>query len=167
MALGVIFIHFAPGYAPDLSGYLFGSILAVTATDLVILVALDAAVLAVIWMFGRELTGISFDEEFATIVGMPVRGLYYLFLALVAAAIIALIKIVGVVLVTALLAMPTVIGRRFTDNMRVLMSLSVLISFAATYTGLAASYYLDMPAGSVIVLVLALGFFSTMLIKRN
>lgn len=166
MALGVIFIHFAPGYAPDLSGYLFGSILAVTATDLFILAVLDLIILGVVLLFERELTAISFDEELAVIVGMPVRALYYLFLALVAGVIIALIKMVGVVLVTALLAMPAVIGRRFVNDMRKLMVLSVVISLAATYAGLAASYYLDMPAGSVIVLVLAVAFFLTAAAKK-
>ncbi len=154
MALGIMFIHLSPGYAPDLFSYLFGSILTVPRADLVMMLMLDAAIVGIVTLFHREFLAMSFDEEFSTIVGVPTQTLYLLLLCLVGLSVVVLIRVVGVILVIALLTMPAAFSRRFTSNMNRLMLLSIVTGMAATVAGLFLSYAVDLPSGATIVLIL-------------
>ncbi len=154
MALGIVFIHLSPGYAPDLFSYLFGSILTVPRADLVMMLMLDAAIVGIVTLFHREFLAMSFDEEFSTIVGVPTQTLYLLLLCLVGLSVVVLIRVVGVILVIALLTMPAAFSRRFTSNMNRLMLLSIVTGMAATVAGLFLSYAVDLPSGATIVLIL-------------
>ena len=109
MAIGIIFISLTPGYAPDLFSYLFGSILTVTITDIIIMVILDIIIIAVISFLFNELHAISFDEEYCEILGINAKALYLLLLCLVALSIIILIRVVGIILIIALLTIPTLL----------------------------------------------------------
>ena len=166
MALGIIFMNLRAGYAPDLMSYLFGSILTVPRSDLIIMLALDLVVVVTVLCFYREFSSISFDEEFAGVVGVPARGLYLLLLCLVALSVVVLIRVVGVILVIALLTMPTAICRQFTHDLRRLMVLSALMGIVLTVAGLWLSYALDVASGPTIVLVLALVFLLTSAVGR-
>ena len=166
MALGIIFMNLRAGYAPDLMSYLFGSILTVPRSDLIIMLALDLVVVVAVLCFYREFSSISFDEEFAGVVGVPARGLYLLLLCLVALSVVVLIRVVGVILVIALLTMPTAICRQFTHDLRRLMVLSALMGIVLTVAGLWLSYALDVASGPTIVLVLALVFLLTSAVGR-
>ncbi len=167
MALGVIFIGFAPGYAPDLFSYLFGSILTVPFSDIVIMIILDLIIIITMMFFHREFQAISFDEEFAEIVGIPTKFLYIALLCLVALSIILLIRVVGVILVMALLTVPTSIAKQFTNKMKPLMIYSTLIAIVLNIIGLWLSYFLNLPSGATIVLVLAFAFFISSLLIRT
>ncbi|HDP98607.1 MAG TPA: metal ABC transporter permease [bacterium] len=166
MALGILFIGLTPGYAPDLFSYLFGSILTVTTSDLWIMFALDLVIISAVLVLFKELQAISFDEEFSAIVGVPAKGLYLLLLLLVALSIIVLIRVVGVILVIALLTIPTVIARQFTNRLKKLMLFSILSSVIFTMLGLWLSYSFNLPSGAAIVLLLAFVFFISAVVKR-
>lgn len=153
MALGILFIHLTPGYAPDLFSYLFGNILTVPRVDLVMMVILDAVIVVVVVVFYKEFLAISFDEEFSTVVGVPTT-MYVVLLCLVGLSVVVLIRVVGIILVIALLAMPAAIGRHYTYNINRLMILSTLIGVVITVTGLFISYVADLPSGATIVLLL-------------
>ena len=153
MAMGIIFIALTPGYAPDLFSYLFGNILTVPFFDLVLMLILDAAILLVVFLLYKEFLAVSFDEEFGTVVGIPTEALYLLLLGLIALTVVVLIRVVGVILVIALLTIPATTARQFTHSLRNMMALSVLIGAVCAVAGLWLSYELDLPSGATIVVV--------------
>lgn len=166
VALGIIFIAFSPGYAPDLFSYLFGSILTVSFSDLILMLFLDLIIILIVSLFFKELQAISFDEEFSVVVGIPARALYFLLLGLVALSVVILIKVVGVILVIALLTIPAVLSRQFTSNLKKLMIYAVLAGIIFTVAGLSLSYFFDLPSGATIVLVLSVVFFLSLIYRR-
>ncbi|MCD6479359.1 metal ABC transporter permease, partial [Candidatus Bathyarchaeota archaeon] len=101
MALGVLFISLKRGYVPELSAYLFGSILTVPTYELQLMAALDLIILMVVAFFFRELLHICFDEEFSEVVGVPVEPLYIALLCLISLSVIVLVRAVGVILTIA------------------------------------------------------------------
>jgi len=167
MAIGIVFISLTPGYAPDLFSYLFGSILTVSISDIYIMLLLDFIIIAVVLLMFKEFQALAFDEEFSSIVGVPTKILYLLLLSLVALSIIVLIRVVGVILVIALLTIPTVIVRQFTNRLKKLMIYSTICAVILTIAGLWLSYLFDMPSGATIVLVLAFVFFISSVFKRK
>ena len=159
MAIGIVFISLTPGYTPDLFSYLFGSILTVTTSDIVIMLLLDVIIIAVVLSMFKEFQALIFDEEFSSIVGVPTKMLYLLLLGLIALSIIVLIRVVGVILVIALLTIPTVIARQFTNRLKKLMFYSTICAVILTIAGLWLSYLFNLPSGATIVLVLSFVFF--------
>jgi zinc transport system permease protein len=172
MALGVIFINLTPGYAPDLMSYLFGNILTVPFSDILLMLALDVVIIGIVVVFYKEYLILSFDEEYATAVGMPVEKLYLLLLAMIALTVVVLIRVVGMILVIALLTFPAAMARLFTHNMKTMMLLSMLFGFVFTFGGLWLSYALSLPSGATIILLggtaLAISFgLSRLRFKNN
>ena len=166
MALGIIFIGLAPGYAPDLFSYLFGSILTVPVFDLFIMLILDISILIIVIVLFKELQATSFDEEFSEIAGVPTKAMHLLFLCLVALSVIVLIRAVGIILIMALLTLPTLIAKQWTQSLKKLMISSFGIAAVLTVLGLWISYWLDLASGATIVLVLIAAFLLCTLIKR-
>jgi zinc transport system permease protein len=165
MATGVIFINLTPGYAPDLFSYLFGSILTVSNTDLLIMLVLDLIIVAVVYIFRREFLAVSFDEEFSKVVGLPAILIYMLLLALAALSVVVLIKVVGVILIIALFTIPAAISKQYTFNLRKLMFLATFVGVILTTTGLILSYIFNLASGATIVIVLAAAFLISYYIK--
>jgi len=147
IAIGIIFISLTPGYAPDLFSYLFGNILTVPAFDLMLMLILDAVIIILVLLFYKEFLLLSFDEEFSTIVGVPTERLYLLLLCLIALTVVVLIRVVGIILVIALLTIPAALARQFTHNLKKMMLLSVLAGAVFTFSGLWLSYLLDLASG--------------------
>jgi len=171
MAVGIIFIYLTPGYAPDLMSYLFGNILTVPMTDIYLMLGLDLVIISIVVIFFKEYLILSFDEEYATAIGMPVEILYFLLLAMIALTVVVLIRVVGMILVIALLTFPAAMARLFTYDMKKMMILSVIFGFLFTLGGLWISYELNLPSGATIILlggvVLGLAFgVSRLFIKR-
>ncbi|WP_431063279.1 metal ABC transporter permease [Methanobacterium sp.] len=166
MALGVIFISLSPGYAPDLFSYLFGSILTVPYFDLTLMFILDLIILSTILLFHKEFLAISFDEEFSKVVGVPSESLYILLLCLVALSVVVLIKVVGVILVIALLSIPAAISKQFTYKIKNIMVLSIILGIILTFTGLWLSFVFDLASGATIVIVLGLAFLISIFLKK-
>ena len=152
MALGILFLSLSKSYTADLFGFLFGNILAVTRLDLLIIALLSICVLLMVKLFFKELLFLSFDEEMAKVSGVPAAFLYFMLLGLMAVTIVVSIKIVGIILVSALLVIPGAAGYRLTFNYRRMLLISVVVALASSLVGLGASYYLDLPSGATIVL---------------
>jgi zinc transport system permease protein len=153
MALGVIFIGLTPGYAPDLFSYLFGNILTVPSSDIFLMLFLDAVILIVVVMYYKEFLALCFDEDYARVASVNVKTLYFLLLVLVAITIVILIRIVGIVLVIALLTMPSAIAKQYTFRLHRMMLLSIIIGAVITMSGLWLSYQFDLPSGATIILL--------------
>ncbi|MBC7100318.1 MAG: metal ABC transporter permease [Methanobacteriales archaeon] len=167
MSLGIIFISLTPGYASDLFNYLFGNILTVTRTDLWMMLILNLVIISNVLLFNREFTAISFDEEFSQVIGVPVNFFYLLLLMLVALSVVILIKVVGIILVIALLTIPAVTAKQFTFKIPQMMILSSIIGIIFTLTGLWLSYTLDTSSGATIVIILAIFFIITYLSRTK
>jgi zinc transport system permease protein len=166
MASGVILLDLTPGYHADLMSYLFGSILAVPASDLWQMGAIGAAViLTVIWYY-NDFLAMSYDDEFARLRMVPVTFLYCLLLGMIALTVVMIIRVVGLILVIALLTIPPFIAERFTGSLRGMMVLSSALSCAFTLTGLWLSYFWNLTCGATIIMVSAAGFIAAVLWGR-
>jgi len=121
MALGILFIYLSPGYPPDMASYLFGDILTVTRFDLYVILGLVLfTVLVIVAFFSRWLSYL-FDDEFSYVIGMNTLFMDYFLFLLIALSIVVLIRVVGIILVIALLTTPTAIAKSFTFNLKKLM----------------------------------------------
>jgi zinc transport system permease protein len=158
MAVGIIFIYLTPGYAPNLMSYLFGSILTVTPADLAFMGALAAITVLIFLLFYRTILFISFDEEYARSHNAPVETFNYLMLTLVALVIVINIRVAGIILVISYLTIPQSTANLFVNDLKKIIILSMIISFAGSIIGLFLSYYWNIPSGATIIFVFVLIF---------
>jgi ABC-type Mn2+/Zn2+ transport system permease subunit len=160
MALGIVFIGLTAGYDVDLFGYLFGSILAVSEQDVWISLGLGGAALLVVALFFKELLFVVFDPEMAEVTGVPADKIYFLLVSLIAVTVVLSIKVVGIVLVSALIVTPAAAAYQLTEDFRRMMKLAALIGLGSTTGGLLLSYQLNTASGATIVLLTTLIFFA-------
>ena len=156
MALGIIFIFLTPGYAPNLMSYLFGNILTVSLTDLLLLSGLTVVIATFFLLFYRMILFISFDEEFALTNNTPVRLFNMILICLVALTIVLNIRVVGIILVMSLLTIPQAISNLFTRYFHKMIYLSIIFGFVGSMAGLIFSYLYDIPSGAAIIFSLVL-----------
>jgi zinc transport system permease protein len=166
MALGVILLDLTPGYHGDLMSYLFGSILAVSGADLWQMAAIGAVVIFVVSWYYNDFLAMSYDDEFARLRQVPVTFLYCLLLGMIALTVVMIIRVVGLILVIALLTIPPFIAEKFTGSLRGMMVMASLLSCLFTVSGLWLSYLLNLTSGATIILVAAAGFFAAILWGR-
>ena len=167
MAVGIIFLDMSPGYKADLMSYLFGSILAVPTSDLIIMLVLNVIILVLVALYYKELQAISFDETFAFVVNIPVDHLYLMLVCLVGLTVVMTMRIVGLIMVIALLTMPPAIAGLFVKDMKRMMGLSILLSILFTFVGLLLSYYLNLTSGATIILVAGVSYFVSFMVKNQ
>ena len=153
MALGVVFVHLTPGYAPNLMTYLFGNVLTVAGRDVALAGLLVLAVLGGFALFYKETVAVAFDEEFAAVQGVPVRLAATLILLVTALSIVFLIQLVGIILVMALLTIPPVVSLMLFRRFLAVVAASTLIGAVMTVGGFALAYAWDLPSGPVMVLL--------------
>lgn len=173
MAIGIICLSLVPGGAPDLTHFLFGSVLFVPKDYLLSLLVLDGVLIAGVFL-GRELLqAVAFDEEFSEVRGLPVDFLFFTILAVVAIAVVVLMKVAGVILTIALLSMPAVIAKHWSSSLTVMMVFSVFLSAVMSSAGLFATYGIskawgtDLPTGPLIILLLAAVYLASSLLVRR
>lgn len=166
MAVGVMFSSRTPGYNTDLMSYLFGNILLVAPTDLWWMVGLDMGLLLIIGLFYRQFLAIAFDEEFAWLRAIPVKFFYLLLLCLVAVTVVLLIRVVGLILIIALLTLPAATALLFTHSLWSAMLVATFLGCAFTTVGLAVSYSPDLPVGPTIVLLAGVVYITSAIAKQ-
>jgi zinc transport system permease protein len=162
MAFGVLLVSIADVYNLDLMSYLFGSILAMNWVDIIVLAVLGALVISFLALFFKELLFFSFDEETATASGLPIRLVYYGLLIAIALTIVVSIKLVGIILVSALLVIPGATGVQLSKNYRGVLAISLLTGVVSVVLGLYLSFWFDIPSGATIVLMLFAVFLVAM-----
>ncbi|MFH8606255.1 metal ABC transporter permease [Streptomyces sp. NPDC018029] len=159
MAGGVMFINLAPGGSnANLQSYLFGSLSTVSEEDVSAICLLAAFVVLVTVGLRRQLFAVSQDEEFARVTGLPVRALNLLTAVTAAVTVTVAMRVVGLLLVSALMVVPVAAAQQLTKSFAVTFAGSVAIGVAVTLGGTVTSYYQDVPPGATIVL-LTIGVF--------
>ncbi|WP_445474506.1 metal ABC transporter permease [Methanococcoides methylutens] len=166
MAIGIIFIGWTPGYAPDLMTYLFGNILTVPGSDIYLMLALDAVIIGTVYILYKEFMALCYDEEFSKVSGVPTEKLYLLLLCLIALTVVVMIRVVGLILVIALLTIPAALSRQYTSNMKTMIYLSIIFGATFTITGLILSYYFDIASGATIIIVMATAYLLNIALQK-
>ena len=166
MAVGIIFVSLTPGFKADLMSYLFGSLLAVSAGDLRVMALVALLVGAFVAIFFRSLQAISYDETFSTVRNVPVSALYLLMLVMIGLTVVAAMRVVGLIMVIAMLTIPPAVAGLFLKDMKGMMLLSIGLSWLFSALGLLVSFALNLQAGSVIILVAALSYLAAAGIKK-
>jgi zinc transport system permease protein len=166
IGLGVIFISLANGFNTDLFSYLFGSVSAVSRTDLwVIFIICLLVVLAIILLY-KELFLLSFDEEHAKASGIAAKSIHFIFIVMVALVIAASMRIVGILLVSSLMTLPVAASIRVAKGFKQTIFFSVLFGEIAVMGGLFTAYYLDLAPGGTIVMIAVLILIFSILSKK-
>lgn len=166
MALGLIFIDLTPGYKGDLMTYLFGSILLISLEDLVLMAICDFIFIILIFMFFTQFEALSFDEEFTRLKGVNTNIFYYILITMIAICIVLCIRVVGLVLVLALLSIPCFIAEKFTKKLFFMMIISCILSMIFCILGIILSVIFDLSSGASIIMVSCLCFLFSILGKN-
>ena len=162
IAGGVLFASLAPGRASSsLNAYLFGSLSTVAQTDLVSLGILALLVIVVITVVGRELFAVSLDPDVAAVQGIKVRFMSTLMAVLAAVVVVVGMRVVGLLLVSAIMVVPVAAAQQVTRSFRFTAVLAIIIGLLASVAGLVTSFYVEVPPGPTIVII-ALGAFAVL-----
>lgn len=165
IALSAIFISLADGFNQEIVGLLFGSISAVNISDLTTIIIIAIIILIFIVLFYKELFILSFDEEYSKVIGIP-KWIQFLFIVIVAMVISASMRVVGILLVSALITLPIAISMRITKGFKQLIALSVILGELSVILGLIIAFYMNISPGGVIVVLLVLMLILTMIIQK-
>lgn len=153
MALGILFISFTPGYPPTMSTYLFGDVLTTSRLDVIFAGLLAFLILFIIGAYYKYWKAYLFDDEFLSVLGINTGFMEYFLFILIAFAIVVVIKLVGIILVIALLTAPAAIAKIFTYSLKKMMIAAVFLSIVFSAIGLYLSYNFDIPSGATIILL--------------
>ena len=166
MALGLLFLDRTPGYV-DWQGYLFGNILLISRTEIILTVALDVLVLVPLVFFYNRLLAVSFDATFARLRGVSATTIYLALLAVTALVIVMLMNVVGIILVIAMLTLPAAISGFFTRHLWSMMVLSGVLSAGFIVFGLLVSYFCRVPSGPAIVVSAGAVYLAVLVFRRG
>jgi zinc transport system permease protein len=159
MALGVLLLDIKEGYNIDLMSYLFGSILTVPRNELWAMFLLAICIFAAVIYFYYDLLAMSYDNEFAKLRGVPVNFLHFMLNGMIALSVVMVIRMVGLILIIALLTIPPYIAEKYTGSLSTMMVVSALLSLLFTISGLWLSYSINLTSGATIIMVAAAAFF--------
>jgi len=165
MAIGITLVDLTEGYKADLMSFLFGSILAVPSGDLWIMLVLDLVVIGLVALLYKELLAISFDETFASVENVPVDAIYLILLCLIAFTVVMLMRVVGLIMVIALLTIPAAISGQFVKDMKKMMVLASILGVLFTTSGLWLSYFLNLTSGATIILASGVAYLFSLALQ--
>ncbi len=166
MALGLLLIELTPG-STNISNFLLSNILAVTQRDLFYFAILSSFVVGVVLLFFKRFEAICFDEEFATLRGLPTTFYFQLLLVLTAMTVVLLLQVVGIILVIALLTLPAATAAKWTGRLFPMAILAILLAWSAIWFGLILCAGMNTTAGPTIVLVAAAEYLLSLMLRRN
>jgi len=153
MAIGIIFAYLTPGYNVDLLSFLFGNILMVSGESLWLLIVLDLIIFLLVLIFYKQFIYVCFDEEYAALRGINVDFIYLMLLAMVALTVVILVQTVGLILVIALLTLPSAIALMFSNSIWKIMLMSILLIIIFIFAGFTLSFSANLPSGASIILI--------------
>jgi zinc transport system permease protein len=165
-AVAVVLISLARGFNADLFAILFGSILTVSALDVAVVLALAAAVAIALGLFSRQLLAITLNEDLARTSGIPVPALNLMLTVLTALTTVVSMRMVGVLLVSAMIVIPTLTGFAVARSFRQALGIAIAAALVSVTAGLIAAYYLRLAAGGAVVLTALAIFGATALARR-
>ena len=158
MSVGIICCFLTPGFMPDLPSYLFGSVLTISRSDLLLLSSVTALVVLLFALMWRTLVAVSFDPVFARSRRLPVSLIEYVMMVIIAVTIVSTLRLVGVVLAISLLTVPQMSANLFTFDYRRMMLLSILFGVVYSILGLTIAYWINVPSGASIIFVSIVGY---------
>jgi len=167
MALGVLLISFKSGYQPELIGFLFGNILTIRQSDLILIVVLSFSIGVFLFAFRRQITLLALDREMAYLAGVNADFLQLAMYVVLALSVVLGIKILGIILVSALLLIPVSISKLISRSFRNLVIWSFILAEVIVLAGLLISYFFDLPAGATIVLTGTALFFLVFVLRKT
>jgi zinc transport system permease protein len=165
MACGIVLVDLTPGYQVDLISYLFGSILTVSKTDLIVMGGVASVICIFVSLFYDSLLAISYDEEFAKVRGVSVKSLYFFMIILLAVTIVLVIQVVGLILVIALLTIPAYIMEKYSKSLFQMMTGAIVLGSLFSIVGLFLAFEFNISASASIILVASSAFFVNIGIK--
>ena len=167
MALGIVLISLSREYTIDLFGYLFGNILAITKGEVLLSVLVGIVVIGSILLFLKEIFITTYNEEIARVSGIPVRAVNIIFLLVLSISIVISMKIVGIILISALLVIPGATAQLFAKNLYFMLTVSCGVAVTSTILGLILSYQFDIAPGGSIVLTATVIFLIALVFRRR
>lgn len=166
MSIGIIFMYITPGYNADLLSFIFGNILMVESRDILLILSLDIIILIIFFIFYYHFLYISFDEEFLEVRGLNVNLIYFLLLSLISLTIVILIKIVGLILVIALLTLPAVTASLFSKTLIRMIMIAIVLCMIFTLIGLYLAFQFNLPSGACIVIFAGMFYLFALFFKK-
>jgi zinc transport system permease protein len=166
IAAGIILSSVAGGFNVDLFGFLFGSILAISTTEVILSIVLSFLVLLLVFFFYNDLLSITFDEESAKASGINIKRLNTIFVLMTAVTVVLSMKVVGIMLISALLILPPVTALQVAESFKATILVALFAAATSVISGILISFYLDLPTGAVIVAVNFGLFFVGALYRR-
>ena len=165
MALGTLFIFLSPGYVPELTSFLFGNVLTITSTDIILFAAYLVVLLAFFAVFYPQILLFAFDPDFAATRRLRVSAINLAMTIMIAICIVLTIRLIGIMLLMSLLTMPQMIAEMFTNRFHHMMIISSLVSIACSVLGIFCSYWIAVPASATIVLTLVAAYAVARIIR--
>lgn len=165
MAVGVLFVFLTPGYVPELNAFLFGNILTITRSDIVAFALFTVALLLYVCLNFNKIIACAFDRDFARIVGLPVTAISTVMTVFIAVGIVLTIKLVGVMLLMSMLSLPQMIAETFYNRIKPMMIASAVVSALCCVGGLLAATVIDVPCSALIVILMAILFAISRLLR--
>lgn len=165
MALGTLFIFLSPGYVPELTSFLFGNVLTITSTDIILFAAYLVVLLAFFAVFYPQILLCAFDPDFAATRRLRVSAINLAMTIMIAICIVLTIRLIGIMLLLSLLTMPQMIAEMFTNRFHHMMIISSLVSIACSVLGIFCSYWIAVPASATIVLTLVAAYAVARIIR--
>ena len=166
MAIGIIFMYITPGYNVDLLSFIFGNILMVESRDIFIILIMDIFIFSIFFLLYYHFLYASFDEEFLEVRGLNINLIYFTLLALISITIVILIKIVGLILVIALLTLPSVVASLFTKTLKKMIIIAIFLSILFTLSGIFIAFQFNLPAGSCIIIFAGFIYLLALVFKK-
>lgn len=163
MALGLILLHFTPGFQPELISFLFGNILAIQTQDLIMTVIVGGGILIATHFLAKRLSFVLLDEEGAYLSGLSPATYILTLYILTALSVVLSIKLVGIILVSALLITPSATAQIVSKTFRSFRALSIVLACIIVLIGIVSSVIFDLPSGATIIIcgtIIFLGFLS-------
>ena len=165
MALGTLFIFLSPGYVPELTSFLFGNVLTITSTDIILFATYLVVLLVFFAVFYPQILLCAFDPDFAATRRLRVSAINLAMTIMIAICIVLTIRLIGIMLLMSLLTMPQMIAEMFTNRFHHMMSISSLVSIACSVLGIFCSYWIAVPASATIVLTLVAAYAVARIIR--
>lgn len=165
MAIGTLFIFLTPGYVPELNSFLFGNILTISTGDIWAFAIFTVVLLLFMGCFFKKIVICAFDPDFATVKQLPVTFISTAMTVLVAVCIVLTIRLVGVMLLMSMLALPQMTAETFCHRFKSIMLLSVIVSLVCCIAGLLLATVIDVPCSALIVLTMAAAYILARIIS--
>lgn len=166
IAVGVLISSVSKGFNVDLFSYLFGSILVISKMDLILSIILSIIVILIICIFYNSLFAITYDEEFANVLGINSKFINYLISTLTSITVVLGIRIVGTMLISSMIIFPTVTALQVSNSFNSTILISSIVSIISVIMGTFISYIFNLPTGATIVIINGMFFLLFFLIRK-